>query len=142
MSNIVEYFQEGDKGFWSNFVFIDRKRKFECHCMEDGGFEAVDFGKARGHINDIFCFSIGSHGVGVHESVMKEKWRYFERTWKEEEEEWMFLKQTKCKKFDNDDRSTIETGAKVYHIWVLAFNVFKVSCSNSFYALYLFLYVV
>ena len=70
--------------------------------MEDGGFEAVNFGETRSHINYIFCFSVGSHCDVVRESVMKEKWKCFERTWKEEEEEWMFLKQTKCKKLYND----------------------------------------
>ena len=50
------------------------------------------------------------------------------RMLKEEEEEWMFLKQKKYKKIDNKECTT-QSGAKVYHILVLVYNVFRMSCT-------------
>ena len=79
LCDIVENFQEGDVRFWSDLVFIDFERKFKCHGVKDGSFEAMNFGKIGSHSINIFRFSVGSHCAEVLKSAEKWEWRYFER---------------------------------------------------------------
>ena len=79
LRDIVEYFQESNETFWSDFVVVDFKRKLKSHGMKDGCFKTMDIGSGRSHGNYIVCFSVGSHWDEVLKSADNWEWKDFGR---------------------------------------------------------------